>query len=97
MKTRMTAEAARAFVGYSVANAVAVKARLTCGCEPYEDVYTFGRWIAQGYCVRKGEHAIKIPVVRTVEKEGEDGETKLVRMFGNGAVFCRCQVAPTGR
>src|SRR5438034_428572 len=51
----LTPEDARSFDGYSVANAIAVKTALAergCACEPYEDVFTFNRWRAQGRLVR---------------------------------------------
>ena len=34
-----------------------------CGCEPYADVFTFNRWKAQGYFVRRGEHGVRLPIV----------------------------------
>lgn len=88
-KPRMTAEEATSFDRYSVGNAVAVKSALACGCEPYADVFTFPRWIAQGFVVRKGQKAIKIPVI--VSKiDTESNET--IKLFRASAVFCRCQV-----
>lgn len=79
MRETMTAETATTFSGYSVANAIAVRAGLAdrgCSCEPYADVFTFNRWRAQGRTVLKGEHGIKIPVIvrgQTTDKEtGEE-------------------------
>ncbi len=89
-KVKMTETEAKSFSRYSVANASHLKSALSCGCEPYKDIFTFGRWIAQGYAVKKGEKAIKIPVVRTEDKE--DGTT--AKIFHNSPVFCRHQVQP---
>jgi hypothetical protein len=94
----MTATQATTFDRISVANATAVDAALSCGCVPYETVFTFRRWKAQGMSVVKGEKAIKIPVVKDVESTDADtGEvTKSKRVFGTAAVFCKCQVKPIG-
>lgn len=91
-RTKMTAEDARSFTTFSVGNAIAVKTALRCGCEPYVDVFTFARWRAQGFRVRKGQHAIRIPVVYSQEKESEDGTIETIRRFSSAPVFCRCQV-----
>ena len=45
---KMTAAEAVTFERYSPTNAAIVSASLPCGCEPYQDVFTFRRWIAQG-------------------------------------------------
>jgi N-terminal domain of anti-restriction factor ArdC len=87
-----TAETAQSFNRYSSVNASTVKMRLSCGCEPYKDVFTYNRWSAMGFQVQRGEHSIKIPVV--VERENEDNET-IKRLF-KSHVFCRCQVKPIG-
>ena len=88
--TKFTPDTAQAFNRYSSLNASTVKMRLSCGCEPYKDVFTYARWQALGYQVQRGQRSIKIPVV--IEKENDDGET-LKRLF-NSHVFCRCQVKP---
>jgi hypothetical protein len=85
-----TAESAQSFNRYSSQNASTVKMRLSCGCEPYKDVFTYNRWLAMGFQVQRGQHSIKIPVV--VERENEDNET-IKRLF-KSHVFCRCQVKP---
>jgi hypothetical protein len=92
-----TPETARHFDRYSVANAVAVKQSLPCGCEPYRDVFTYLRWKAQGFQVQRGQKAIKLPLVygRT-ESDPETGEARTVRRVGRSAVFCRCQVKAIG-
>ena len=97
-QTKMTAEDARTFQTFSIHNAAAVAAALPCGCQPYVDVFTFRRWLAQGFAVQRGQHAIKIPVVKTVEREDrETGEKTTRRILGSGAVFCRCHVGPARR
>jgi|TARA_Y100000310_G_scaffold42913_1_gene40079 hypothetical protein len=89
----MTFTEAVHFDRFSISNAVAVKSLLQCGCEPYEDVYTYRRWKAQGFQVVKGEKAIRIPQVRTVDREDPDtGEISQRRLFHTAAVFCRHQV-----
>ena len=92
-----TPESARHFDRYSIANAVAVKQSLPCGCEPYRDVFTYLRWKAQGFQVQRGQKAIKLPLIygRT-ESDPETGEARTVRRVGRSAVFCRCQVKPVG-
>ena len=93
MRETMTAESATTFSGYSVANAIAVKAGLAeCDCEPYADVFTFARWRAQGRVVRKGEHGIRLPViVRGEKRDAETGEVHGFSMRRASFVFCRCQ------
>ena len=88
----MTAEQATRFERVSPANAAIVQQTLLCGCKPYEDVFTYTRWQARGYQVKRGEHSIKLAVIKVVEKENEDGETETRRVFGNSHVFCRHQV-----
>lgn len=87
---KLTAEEARTFSRTATENAVTVASALECGCEPYVDVFTFNRWIAQGFVVQKGQKAIKLSVVREVVTD--DNQTK--KVFGRAAVFCRCQVKP---
>ena len=90
-----TPQDARTFDTFSVANAVAVKTALAergCPCEPYADVFTFRRWIAQGRAVRKGEHGIRLPiVVERVNEDKETGEQHTLRLLRSSFVFCRCQ------
>ncbi len=89
-----TPETARQFDRYSVANAVAVKQSLPCGCEPYQDVFTYRRWKAQGFQVQRGQKAIKLPLIRHYTRtDPETGEEKHGRMMSRSAVFCRCQIA----
>jgi hypothetical protein len=77
-----------------------------CECEPYADVFTFNRWLAQGYAVKKGQvslhHTAWIPMKsRDVDapppKEGGEAESRARLRPTFVYLFCRCQVskAPT--
>lgn len=91
-----TKEQAQSFETYSVANAAQVKSALTCGCEPYQDVFTYGRWAAQGFQVQRGERAIRLPVMKSIVVRDETtGEERHVgKRPWTAFVFCRHQVAP---
>jgi len=90
----MSESEAVSFERYSGQNAGIVREALLCNCQPYRDVFTFKRWLAQGYAVKKGEKALRLPLVKDVEEAGDDGETvKVRRVLGMSFVFCRCQVA----
>ena len=91
---KMSAEQARQFDGVSVANYAAAKAAFeACGCEPYADVFTFNRWKAQGYFVRRGEHGVRLPIIKArAYEDKETGEEKTARILGASHVFCRHQV-----
>jgi len=91
-----TPETARQFDRYCVSNAVTVKQSLPCGCEPYVDVFTYRRWMAQGFQVQKGEKAIRLPLIyKRSERDPETGAETVTRRRGRSAVFCRCQVRPS--
>ena len=98
MAVHMTAEDARSFGGESKANALRLMLAARdrgCTCKPYEDWFTFGRWIAQGFAVRKGEHGVKLPVVIQGQAEATETEpAKTYTMLRRTTVFCRCQVQP---
>ena len=104
----MTADDARHFETFSVANAAAVAASIAargCQCRPYEDVFTFARWRAQGRVVRRGEHGLRLVTYVTVlERVDQNGETadgandqpRGYRMPRPTFVFCRCQTDELG-
>lgn len=47
-------------------------------CQPYVNVLTFQQWKARGFTVKKGEHSIRITILREIEED--DGKAKrLVR------------------
>ena len=92
-REKMTAGEARQFDRYSVNNAVTAEASLECGCKAYEEIFTYNRWRAQGYQVRRGEKAVRLPVVRTrTFKDEETERERTVRVPGRSAVFCFHQV-----
>ncbi len=89
----LTAEAATQFETHSAENAAIVALAFPCGCQAYEDVFTFGRWIAQGFAPRKGTHGVRLSTWRVTEKRDEvTGETERRRFPTTSVVFCRCQV-----
>ena len=91
---QMTRAEAGHFDRFSVTNATTITHALECGCEPYQDVFTYRRWQAQGFQVAKGSKAIKLPQVRIVDRENkETGEMEQRRVFHNSAVFCRHQIS----
>jgi len=63
MLTKLSPEQAVKFDRFSLMNALTVANLLPCGCVPYQDVFTYNRWKAQGFIVKRGEHGIKIPVI----------------------------------
>jgi len=96
---QLTSEDARSFEHFSVHNAV--QAQMACpegSCEAYQDIFTFRRWRAQGFIVRKGEHGTTIttwiptPARNGDTEAGEDKETR--RRPKRAVVFCRHQVEP---
>ena len=94
---QMTAAEARSFDRVSVANAATVLQALGCGCQPYQDVFTYRHWRALGQQVQRGEKAIRLPLIYArTEKDPETGEERTTRRRGRSAVFCRCQVQPIG-
>jgi antirestriction protein ArdC len=90
--TKLNPELARSFDTFSEVNYETLKETLECGCEPYKEVFTFKRWKAQGYYVRKGEKAHKIIVVVKSEKENKKGEKEEKSFPKKTSVFCKCQV-----
>lgn len=93
-KKEMSPEQARTFEGFSIMNVAKVVEALSCECSPYHDVFTFNRWRAQGLFVKKGEHGIRLPLVKTfLNKDKKTGEEKVIKIPCSSTVFCRCQVA----
>lgn len=89
----MSEAEAKTFGRISLANAAQVVHQLKCGCMPYQDVFTYHRWLAQGYQVKRGERAIRLPLIKMLVDEDENGDAEEVRrLLGTSAVFCRCQV-----
>lgn len=93
----ITPENATRFGRYSVANAVKVATILECGCAPYVSVFSVPRWAAQGYGVKPGSRAIRVPVLMRRDLEDKDtGERRSVRVTRGIPLFCRCQVQRIG-
>jgi hypothetical protein len=89
----MTKDDATSFDSVSMTNMIIVATELKCNCQPYIDVFTYNRWTAQGYHVKKGEHGIHISTFVPIKKQNENGEVKIVgRVPKTSVVFCRCQV-----
>lgn len=99
----MTSQEAKTFEhGLSQKNYLIVKMLLAskshaCECEPYQDVFTYKRWVAQGFHVVRGSKAIKAPLVKTGSKEVKNKATGKVdksfwRVLTVSYLFCRCQV-----
>ncbi len=91
---QMTADDARRFEHFSVHNAV--QAEMACvesGCRAYVDIFTFRRWRAQGFVVRKGEKGTTVTtwVPIRAKTEGEDG-ANVRRRPKRAVLFCRHQV-----
>ena len=92
----MTADEARTFDATSAQNAVSVQEQLVSDdrclsltCEPYVSIFTYKRWQAQGFQVRKGSKAAKAVTWVTRTEDGEE-----IRRPRTYSVFCRCQVDP---
>ena len=92
---KMTATEATQFDTYSVTNAATVETSFEdCGCEAYIDCFTYNRWKALGYQVQGGQHGVKIPAIKNIEKQTDDGTVETRRLFRYVVVFCRHQVEP---
>jgi hypothetical protein len=75
-----------------------------CPCEPYEGVYTFERWKALGFFVRKGEKSLRVASYVAVDSKKKEGDSAPVSSDDSGSdkwlkphtlyLFCRCQVDP---
>ena len=93
-KQAMTPQEAQSFQGMSIANSILVASHFrACGCQAYSDVFTFNRWLALGFVVRKGEKALKLPIVKHIERKDKDtGEITEGRILGASFVFCKHQV-----
>lgn len=94
----MDAHEATTFNQMSPENAALVMASLECDCLPYVNVFTYKRWQAQGFQVRRGEKAIcKITVFVRRDKKDDAGEvTSSYTIPKLVSLFCRCQVDETG-
>lgn len=98
-RRQLTPEQATSFERYSPTNAAMAAAQLVesgaCDgtCKPYEDIYTFNRWKAQGMQVQKGQHGAKLTIL--IHGSKIDDKTGKVVEFSHPwhtTVFCRHQV-----
>lgn len=65
----------------------------SCPCQPYRDVFTYERWKAQDYQVRRGEKSLRISSFRPIDVGEELPEGKRRKLIPKTlALFCRCQV-----
>ena len=94
---KMTSTEAQTFDRFSVMNTMIAESN-PCTCEAYKDIFTYRRWQAIGYQVRKGEHGKRITTWITMRKK--DKVTGIETVTGKrpnaSTVFCRCQVDPKG-
>lgn len=92
---QMTADDARQFPHFSVHNAV--QAEMSCpaqSCRAYADIFTFRRWRALGFVVRKGEKGTTITTWIPIKRD-DNTEARTTRRRPKRAVlFCRHQVEP---
>ena len=92
----VNAQEATTFDGYSMTNAMILagaSAKRGCECKPYEDWFTYKRWQAQGYQVRRGEHGVRLSTFVTMTKTDEEGnKVAMGKRPWRSVVFCRCQV-----
>jgi hypothetical protein len=99
---KLSADQARTFDRISEASVAEITAAIsgraasglypTCHCQPYQDVFTYDRWSAQGCYVRKGEKSLARLVSYAEVKEARDGQEVVKRIPHPYWVFCRCQI-----
>lgn len=95
-KVVMTAQEAKTFDTYSARNAAEVEDAFSCGCKPYEDVFTYKRWQALGMQVQKGEHGKSLSIIKEIKDKDDDGNVVKKKKMCYTKVFCRCQTKPKG-
>jgi hypothetical protein len=91
---KFTEETARRFDRHSATNAAIVRADLTCECEPYIDVLTFGRWRGLGMRPAKGSkaHRVMTWAVSAYTTDEDPERVRHSRSLRKAILFCRCQV-----
>lgn len=93
---KVNAQEAKSFGGYSMTNAMILTgaaAKRGCHCKPYEDWFTYKRWQAQSYQVKRGEHGVRLSTFVTMTKIDDNGNKVVVgKRPWKSVVFCRCQV-----
>ena len=92
--SEISAEEARTFQHFSVHNAAhAQQACPESTCQAYRDIFTYRRWRAQGYQVRRGEKGTAVTTWIASTRIGENDEPIVVRRPKRTVLFCRHQVA----
>lgn len=95
IQVKMTPEQAQSFGKVSKLSVSTIMAQRKCNCDPYTDWFTFKRWIAQGQCVSKGSHGIKLLIYTPSETIDDDSKEVVInKKYYSAWVFCRCQVHP---
>jgi antirestriction protein ArdC len=61
-------------------------------CRAYADIFTFRRWRAQGFIVRKGEKGTTVTTWVAAPKQKDNEETTDRRRPKRAVLFCRHQV-----
>lgn len=93
---QMSAQEARSFDRFSVHNAVQAQQACPEGtCQAYRDIFTYRRWRAHGYQVRRHEKGTPVLTWIAMTRVDENGELFIVRRAKRTVLFCRHQVAPT--
>ncbi len=92
----LSAEEARRFHHFSVHNAVAAEAACpTLECRAYSDIFTFRRWLAQGYAVKKEEQGTRVTTwIAVPERDDDEGRVARRTRPKTAVLFCRHQVEP---
>ena len=93
---QLSADQARRFDHFSVHNEVAAEAACpTLECRAYSDIFTFRRWLVQGFKVKGGERGTVI-TTWVVARDLDEREEHIVRRSRprKAVVFCRHQVEP---
>jgi len=87
------------FEHHSETNSNIIRNHYKCGCQPYEDVFTFNRWFSQGFSVKKrppdvekGRWGLALHSLIKTEKVRQDGTKYEYSLPVTTHVFCRCQV-----
>ncbi len=92
--SEISAEEARTFQHFSLHNAAQAQRACPEGtCQAYRDIFTYRRWRAQGYQVRRGEKGTAVTTWIATTRIGENDEPIVVRRPKRTVLFCRHQVA----
>src|SRR2546425_12198569 len=91
---QISAEEARTFQHFSVHNAAQTQQACPEGtCQAYRDIFTYRRWRAQGYQVRRGEKRTAVTTWNAATRIDENDEPTSVHRPKRTVPFCRHQGA----